>query len=107
MSTVLYIVLIQIIICFIVDLSGIIQSIETGCSKLFHWKFVVPKPFSCSLCMGWWINLVYLIVIHQFTLPYIVAVAMTAFFAKNISGFIRWISELLIKIENLLYKIIR
>ena len=29
------------------------------------------------------------------------------FFSKNISGFLRWIQEALIKIETILYKIIR
>ena len=107
MSVVLNIILIQIIVCFIIDLSGIIQSMETGLSRLFKFKCSIPKPFSCALCLGWWINIIYIIIIHQFTLPYLVAVAMTAFFAKNISGFIRWVSELLVKIECLLYKLIR
>ena len=107
MSVLLDVVFIQIIVCFIIDLSGVIQSIETGLSKRLHFKCVIPKPFSCSLCSGWWINLIYLIAVHQFTLPYIVFVAMVSFFSKNISGFLRWIQESLVKIEDLLYRIIR
>lgn len=107
MSVLLDVVFIQIIVCFIIDLSGVIQSIEDGLSKWLKVKCVIPKPFSCSLCSGWWINLVYLIAVHQFTLPYIVFVAMVSFFSKNISGFLRWIQESLVKIEDLLYRIIR
>jgi hypothetical protein len=107
MSVLLNVVFIQIIVCFIIDLSGVIQSIESGLSKWLKFKCVIPKPFSCSLCSGWWINLIYLIVVHQFTLPYIVFVALVSFFSKNISGFLRWIQELLVKIEDLLYRIIR
>lgn len=107
MSVLLNVVFIQIIVCFIIDLSGVIQSLETGLSKLFKFRCVIPKPFSCSLCSGFWINLIYLIVVHQFTLPYIVFVAIISFFSKNISGFLRWIQELLVKIEDLLYRIIR
>ena len=107
MSVLLDVVFIQIIVCFIIDLSGVIQSIETGLSKRLHFKCVIPNPFSCSLCSGWWINLIYLIAVHQFTLPYIVFVAMVSFFSKNISGFLRWIQESLVKIEDLLYRIIR
>ena len=107
MSVLLDVVFIQIIVCFIIDLSGVIQSIEDGLSKWLKVKCVVPKPFSCSLCSGWWINLIYLIAVHQFTLPYIVFVAMVSFFSKNISGFLRWIQESLVKIEDLLYRIIR
>lgn len=107
MSVLLNVVFIQIIVCFIIDLSGAIQSLETVLSKWTKVRCVIPKPFSCSLCSGWWINLIYLIAVHQFTLPYIVFVALVSFFSKNISGFLRWIQELLVKIEDLLYKIIR
>ena len=107
MSVLLDVIFIQIIVCFIIDLSGVIQSMEDGLSKLLKFKCVIPKPFSCSLCSGWWINLIYLIITHHFTLPYVVFVALVSFFSKNISGILRWIQELLVKIEDLLYKIIR
>ena len=107
MSVLLNVIFIQIIVCFIIDLSGFIQSMEEGLSKWFRFKCVIPKPFSCSLCSGWWINLIYLIITHHFTLPYVVFVALVSFFSKNISGILRWIQESLIKIECMLYKIIR
>lgn len=107
MSVFWNVVLIQILICFIIDLSGFIQELETILSKRLHFRCVIPKPFSCSLCMGWWMNLIYLIATGQLTLVTVVFVAIIAFAAKNISGFIRWCSELLIKIETILYKIIR
>lgn len=107
MSVLLDVVFIQIIVCYIIDLSGFVQSVETGLSKWLKVKCVIPRPFSCSLCSGLWINIIYLIAVHQFTLPYIVFVAMVSFFSKNISGFLRWIQESLVKIEDLLYRIIR
>ena len=107
MSVLLNVVFIQIIVCYIIDLSGVIQSIEDILSKLLKFKCVIPRPFSCSLCSGFWLNLIYLLISHHFTLPYIVLVALVSFFSKNISGFLRWIQEALIKIETILYKIIR
>ena len=107
MNVLLDVIFIQIIVCFIIDLSGFIQSMEEGLSKWFRFRCVIPKPFSCSLCSGWWINLIYLIITHHFTLPYVVFVALVSFFSKNISGFLRWIQEALVKIECMLYKIIR
>ena len=107
MNVLLDVIFIQIIVCFIIDLSGFIQSIEEGLSKWFKFRCVIPKPFSCSLCSGWWINLIYLIITHHFTLPYVVFVSLVSFFSKNISGFLRWIQEALVKIECILYKIIR
>ena len=107
MSVLLNVIFIQIIVCYIIDLSGVIQSMEEGLSKLLKFKCVIPRPFSCSLCSGWWIKLIYLIITHNFTLPYVVFVAIISFFSKNISGFLRWIQEALVKIECMLYKIIR
>lgn len=107
MNVFLDVVLIQILMCFIIDLSGFIQEMESLLSKKLHFKCVIPKPFSCSLCMGWWTNIIFLICTGQFSLFLLVYVAMISFFSKNISGFLRWISELLVKIECLLYKIIR
>ena len=107
MNVLFNVIFIQIIVCFIIDLSGVIQSIEGGLSKWFKFKCVIPRPFSCSLCSGFWLNLIYLLISHNFTLPYIVLVALVSFFSKNISGFLRWIQEALIKIETILYKIIR
>ena len=107
MNVLLDVIFIQIIVCYIIDLSGVIQSMEEGLSKLLKFKCVIPRPWSCSQCSGWWINLIYLIITHNFTLPYVVFVALVSFFSKNISGILRWIQEALVKIEDLLYKIIR
>ena len=107
MSVLLNVIFIQIIVCYIIDLSGVIQSLEGGLSKWFKFKCVIPRPWSCSQCSGWWINLIYLIITHNFTLPYVVFVAIISFFSKNISGFLRWIQEALVKLECMLYKIIR
>ena len=99
--------IITIIICFIVDLSGFIQEMEGILSKWLKFKCVIPKPFGCALCSGWWCNLIYLLISHHFTLPYIVFVAIVSFLSKNISGFLLWIRELMVKIEDILYKMIR
>ena len=107
MSVLLNVIFIQIIVCYIIDLSGVIQSMEEGLSKLLKFKCVIPRLFICSLCSGWWINLIYRIITHNFTLPYLLFVSIISFFSKNISGFLRWIQEALVKIECMLYKIIR
>ena len=107
MSVLLNIVFIQIIVCFIIDLSGFIQEMEGILSKWLKFKCVIPKPSGCATCSGLWCNLIYLLISHHFTLPYIVFVAIVSFLSKNISGFLLWIRELLIKIETLLYKLIR
>ena len=99
--------IIQTLVCFVIDLSGFIPEIEDALRRLFKVRIRIPKPFSCALCAGWWINLIYLLCTGYFTLPYIAFVAGLSFFSKNITGILRWIQEMLIKIESLLYKIIR
>ena len=107
MTVFIQILLVQTLVCFIIDLSGFIQEAESGLSRLLKFKVSIPKPFSCSLCSGWWINLILLLCTGHFTLPYVTLVAAVSFAAKHISGFIRWVSELLVKLETLLYKLIR
>ena len=46
MSVLLNVVFIQIIVCYIIDLSGFIQSVETGLSKLLKFVFrLVDQPY--------------------------------------------------------------
>ena len=107
MNILLNLFLIQVLVCFVIDLSGFLQEMETFLAKILHYRVAIPKPFSCSLCMGWWINLLYLLFSGGMTLGYVSAVAMIAFASKHITGLIRWCSELLVKLETILYKIIR
>lgn len=60
--------LLTIIITWIIDCSGIIDSLEKGLSKWLKCKVLIPKPFSCSLCSSWWCGLLYLIITQNFTL---------------------------------------
>lgn len=53
--------MISFIICFIVDISGIIESIESALSKWLKGKAQLPKPFNCSLCLTFWVGLIYVI----------------------------------------------
>lgn len=106
MNIITNIILIQILICYLIDLSGFIQSMERGLGKILHYRVEIPKPFSCSLCSGFWLGLIYLLFSGHFTLYYVVVVALFSFFSKNISGFLRWVQEVLTKIEQVLYKLI-
>lgn len=104
---VINILLIQAILCFIIDLSGFIQSLESGLSKLLKFKVSIPKPFSCSLCSGFWINLLFLLITGNFTIPYIAIVSAVSFFSKTISGTLLWIQEFFIHLLDILNRWIR
>jgi hypothetical protein len=95
---ILTMVSIQIIAVFIIDLSGILDQTERLTGKK------IPKPFSCSLCMTWWANLIYLIAVDYFSLPMIAFAAILAFFAPATGGWMVFVKDFLAGIQN---KIIR
>lgn len=85
--------LITIIICFLIDISGIIETIEWWLSKWLKVSCKVPKPFSCSLCMTFWIGLIW-ISIFDFTLFNLLFVCLFAALSEEISNFIKIIKQL-------------
>lgn len=71
--------LITLIIVFIIDLSGFIEEVEVMLSKWLKIKAVIPKPFSCSLCLTWWINLFYVLFSGNISLLLVAYIALNAF----------------------------
>lgn len=53
--------MITTIVCFLVDVSGIVDSIESMLSRWRGKPCRLIKPFSCSLCMSFWIGLIYIL----------------------------------------------
>lgn len=113
---ILDLLLITIIICYIIDLSGVIDSLKTPfaymLSKIYktniHPEFVnIPKPFSCSKCMILWSGLLYIILTNQLNLLNVTLCVLFSLFSSNVTGFLSWIKELLIYIENKLFEILQ
>jgi hypothetical protein len=96
-----------LIVVFIIDISGIIESIENFLSKLLKGKVRIKKPFSCSLCMTWWLGLVYIIYFNHFTLINICAVALFAYLSSVISSILIFLRELMLSIIGKLYDAIK
>lgn len=92
--------IITLIMVFIIDLSGFIDEIETVLSKWLKGKVRIPKPFSCSLCMSWWTNLIYLLCVGKLTLPYMALIALFAFLTPVFAILFIWIRETLNSILN-------
>lgn len=100
-SALLDLLIIQMVIVFIIDLSGIIDELEKMLAKwLKVSKVRIPKPFSCSLCSSWWTGLIYLIIIGQFTIPMIGYVALLAYLTPVAYNFLLMVKEALIKITT-------
>lgn len=112
MNTIVNLILIAIIICFIVDVSGVMTDIRKFVAKQIHkytnikvdYTELKLKPIGCSLCMTWWSGLIYLLFVGKFTIPYIAFVAFLSLISSNISGFLNTIKDFLSAFEMWLQK---
>lgn len=72
--------IIQLFVVFVIDLSGIIEEMEKIIAKwLKVTKVHIPKPFSCSLCTTFWLSIIYILCTGHFTIPYIGFCALMAY----------------------------
>lgn len=104
------IIYIAIICVCIIDLSGIIQSIEEMLKKwlkIQKGEVRIPKPFSCSLCMCFWTGLVYLICTGQFTFFMIAYVLIISILTPQIKDLIYLLKDIIDYILNLIYNKIK
>ena len=98
-------ILIQLIIVFIIDLSGAVESFKLFISKILTKGKIQTtnfdlKPFTCSLCMTWWTGLIYLLICHSFTIPYIALVALLSYLTPLSSSILLLIKDLAIFLIN-------
>jgi len=104
--------MISIIVCYIIDCSGFVNSLKRGLLKYLY-KLNNPnptsfriKPVDCSKCMIFWIGLFYIIFNNELSLITITVVSLLSLVSSNISGLLMWLTELLTYLENKLYNII-
>lgn len=100
------------IIVFIIDLSGFVDEMV----KRLYYKYIkvgdyhtlIPKlkPFTCSLCLSFWVGLFYLLITRQFTILMIGYVCLLAFLSPIIGDILVMIKDVLNKVINLIYKLI-
>lgn len=108
-NVILNLFIIAVIVVFIVDISGAIDSLKSGIKwiltkgKMKDSNYVI-KPIDCSLCMTWWCGLIYLLIIGQFTLKYIAIVCIISTFVEIIKSSILLIEDTITKIIQLIYK---
>lgn len=88
--------LIAFIAVFIIDYSGFIDEADKILTKVFKSKVPlhIPKPLSCSLCSSFWLGLIYLICVNQFTLLNIAGVIVVSAFTPEILAFIYLMKDL-------------
>lgn len=89
------IICLAIITTYIVDISGIIDSIKWAIGRWLNIKEVRLKPFDCSLCMTWWVGLIYTLIVGECNIYTILCVAMTSALSTIIGDTIILLREIL------------
>lgn len=102
METIIDLILVALITIYVVDLSGFT---DTWLNALSHYKgrrITGLKPFSCSLCMVWWVCLAFLLMSAKLTLPMVALIALLSFLSAPIGQFLVFLREGLNKVVNIL-----
>lgn len=105
------ILLIAVIVVCIVDISGFIDTLKSALSKLltkgkFSNSNYSLKPIDCSLCLTWWIGLIYLICYNSVSLLNIAILLLIAISTPIINDIIRLIQDLITKLIQVIEKYI-
>lgn len=85
--TIIDLILINLITVFIIDQSGVVDSFKSIMkSILTKGKMKDPdyslKPFDCSLCMTFWLSLIYLFVTNHISVPYFAIACLNSYIAQ-------------------------
>ena len=100
-------IFINIAIVFLVDQSGFINEFKSWLKKvLTKGKMSDPsyslKPFDCSLCMTFWISLIYLLVFGLFSIESFMLICLSSWLTQFTNDIFNIIKELWIKLTRLL-----
>lgn len=96
MTIYINLILITAVVVYIVDLSGFTQSWLGWLSKLLGGPVKSFRPFSCSLCMTWWVTLLYCIIRGELTIPLIAYCAALSFFSITLHQLFIFLRESLL-----------
>ena len=111
METLLNLLIIQFITVFIVDISGVVDSIKTGIKWILTKGKMKDsdyrlKPLDCSTCMTFWSGLIYLICTSEFTFINLAIVCALAALTMETKNLILLVKDLISTIYKIIYKLI-
>lgn len=89
------ITLLAVVVVFVVDISGIVETLKEGIGKLLNIKVGRLRPFDCSLCMVWWVCLIYALCVGAFSIPMIAYISLLALLSLRIADTLRLISDII------------
>ena len=93
-------ILIWIIVVIIVDISGINTTVNKVLNILFDKEKNRINIKLCDFCINWWLGLLYIICMNQFSLVNIAVILVLSTLAPILSNLIWNIRDILTKIIN-------
>ena len=98
-------ILINIAVVFLIDQSGFINEFKSWLKKLLtNGKMSDPnynlKPFDCSLCMTFWVSLIYLFIINELTIESFALVCLSAWLTTFTNDIYIVVKEMWTKLIN-------
>lgn len=107
MKTIIDLILVACVTIFIVDLSGFTDTWRSALARILRVQALKPlPPFDCSLCMTWWVCLIYALASGRFSLPVVAFIALLAFLSNPIGQLLLLVREVLVKLTDKLFGIL-
>lgn len=100
MKAIVELILVAMITIYVVDLSGFTDTWLKFLSAYKGRKITELKPFSCSLCMVWWVCLAYLVITSQLTLSLVAFTALLSFLSIPMGQILVLLREIMLHIIN-------
>lgn len=108
----LYMILIQIIVVIIIDLSDFPSTIKKAISFILSKGKFIKDDYTfhlsdCSFCIQMWVNLIFIIYLGQFSIPYITFMLLLSFFTDTTKDILIFIKDIMAKLNRTIYKILK
>lgn len=98
-------VVLAVIIVILIDLSGFVQSLESGLSKWLGIKCHIPRPWSCSFCLYHHVSLIITILTKDINLYVYAMILLISYMTPIIKDILIFIKDMMAQIITILYKI--
>ena len=90
--------MVAVITIYIVDLSGFTETLLKVISVYKGRKITELKPFSCSVCMVWWVCLIYAVIVGNLTIPVVALIALLSLLSVPCGQLLILIREAFLKV---------
>ena len=100
MNAIIDLILVALVTIYIVDLSGFTETLLKVISAYKGRKITELKPFSCSLCMVWWVCMIYAVIVGNLTIPVVALIALLSLLSLPFGQLLILIREAFLKVIN-------